>query len=590
MIVPTYTASAKNITGVAGQAMTFKVPGGALSQGQVAEAQFYGKVSSTAAGWGSAFYGMHRSAVTSKAVTEATASLDKVALAAQSKDVLAPNEIDQPSGFFAHHAQLIATKAAAASWDPITQRDIAGLVSSQITTRQRETNKLSRLRIVKHDQAFLADREEHLRDEVARSVPEKWDGDIDTLPAHGQSAYYDLQTMRKKAAGRGTIDHLQEQKGSKEDRSYITKLAIKKRLIAAKTSAETQDVLRTLQDGTSWPMLTNKDLQILELKAHRQSLVQQGKEAAAAKQAVVEQRRAKKNRQDRNENKLLVDIYAARNKNHPMVPVGRVQNTDLDPAARRAIMAMLQDNLPKNTDTDYFNDIHDRLLDIELSGDEPDIMEDKLTALQKEVHGEVGKEFASKINMSDALAFSTQVRAIREKRGKGAALKLVYQQLEATIKKLDDGTIDGREMGRLNAGRAKARRVLYTEGGTQENAVSAGLEVMGFGREELFHPPALPVQSTFGIASNPKNWSEDDHLSVMQWISQNPTHFTSARERDQTLQQMEEIRHQILTLQGQAEQAQATRRAKKGTKDRDFTKFLGRFENRTDVPFESATK
>ena len=565
MIVPTYTASAKNVTGVPGQAMSFKVPGGALSQGQVAEAQFLGKVSSTAASWGGAFYGMHSSAVTSKAVTGATKSLDAAALEAQSKDVLAPNKKDQPSGWFANKANSILATATGASWDPFVQRDIAGLVSSQITTRQRETNKLSRLRIVKHDQAFLADRERVLRDQVARTVPENWDGDIDTLPAHGQSAYYDLQKMRKKAAGQGTIDYLQEQKGSEEDRSYITKLAISKRMKASPTSGETQKLLGQLQDGTSWRMLTEDDRDVLEWKLHRQVLRQQGREAATAKQQQIEKRRQLTKTQNDNQSNLQVRIYQARNgiANALMPTVMEIAKTQLTPGARTALMTMMLNEYPRETDADYFLEIHSRLRVMETAGLTSEQLEEGVNALQDEVLKEVTKKHKSRINDADALAFSSVLRSVRQKKGQGSVIDSIEKDLRLTLKKTKMGNVQDRELANLYAGIAKATRVLYHEGGTEQEALEAALSTMGRTRLRSPYPKALPIAEKMGVPSQTRLWKLEDHEAATIWLMNNQGAFTGPAERDETYEQMQDILTAIHERQAALDAAKAKKKEKK---------------------------
>ena len=565
MIVPTYTASAKNITGVAGQAMTFKVPGGALSQGQVAEAQFYGKVSSTAAGWGSAFYGMHRSAVTSKAVTEATKSLDEVALESQKKDVLAKNEIDQPSGYFAHHAQLIATKAAAASWDPITQRDIASLVSSRVVTLQRETNKLSRLRIVQVDQSILADREQIYRDQIARTIPEEWDGNIDSLPAHGQSAYYDLQKMRKEAAGRGTISYVQEQKANTADLSYIAKLAVSKRMRASANSTETQKLLGQLQDGTSWRMLTEDDRDTLEWKLHRQVLRQQGKEAATAKQQQIEKRRQLTKTQNDNQSNLQVRIYQARNgiANALMPTVMEIAKTQLTPAARTALMTMMLNEYPRETDADYFLEIHSRLRVMETAGLTAEQLEEGVNALQDEVLKEVTKKHKSRINDADALAFSSVLRSVRQKKGQGSVIDSIEKDLRLTLKKTKMGNVQDRELPNLYAGISKATRVLYHEGGTEQEALEAALSTMGRTRLRSPYPKALPIAEKLGIPSQTRLWKLKDHEAATIWLMNNQGAFTGPAERDETYEQMQDILTAIHERQAALDAAKAKQKEKK---------------------------
>ena len=543
MIVPTYTSTAKNVTGVAGQQFGFKIPAGALSQGQVAQAQLASKVSDTAASWGSAFYGMHRSAVIGKQVAAATKDLDDAQLKAGKQDPLAGTPDKTPGGYLAAQLPSILAKATGGTIDPWTKAAISARVSAQFQTRRREVNKATRIRIVQYEQGRVADRVDWLRDQVARTVPEDWDGTIDNLTADGQEHYDELDKMRTNAAEQGIITFKQARDGAKADRSYIGKLALSKRMTAATTSAESTMLLEKLRDGKSFRLLTGKDRDVVELRLHRQIVRQQSAENTAARQQEIARHKDKKRTRETNEGALLKAIYDYRFNNGKLPSVNAVQKMELDPSARRSIMAMLLDETPDDTDPDYWQELADALLEIEESADAPDVVSENLNALQKQLHKEVAKGQASRINHSDVAAFISQIGDIRNGQGRGKALNNVYSTLRATLKQDPNGKlVDGRDAVRFFAARRKARRVLYKEGGTEEDALEAGLTILEKARGlYVYHPPALPLPQAFGVPVETRKWTLDDYDKVRGWVETNPQHFTRPEERDQTLKELDDI-------------------------------------------------
>ena len=90
MLVPKYTARANRVTGVSGQQMSFKVPGGALSQASVAQAQAYTQLSQQASQWGAVAYKMHRDTVVAGAVAKGKAGIDDAHNKSQRQDIADP--------------------------------------------------------------------------------------------------------------------------------------------------------------------------------------------------------------------------------------------------------------------------------------------------------------------------------------------------------------------------------------------------------------------------------------------------------------------------------------------------------------------
>jgi len=193
---------------------------------------------------------------------------------------------------------------------------------------------------------------------------------------------------------------------------------------------------------------------------------------------------------------------------------------------------------------------------------------------------EVAKKHGSRISGTDALAFSHTLRAVREKKGQGATLNRIEKDLRATLTKDKWGSIQGRKLPALYNAIAKATRVIYHEGGTPEQALEAGLSILEMADYVTPYPVALPQAGQLNIPVSPERWSRANYDTAMEWLDNNQSEFRSPTERDEAYAKMGEIQLLIETKEAKA----AARGAKKGTKGRDFKKFLGRFpESRADV-------
>ena len=337
MIVPTYVASAKTVTGVSGQPFGFKVPGGALSQGQVAEAQLYKQVSSDAASWGSTFYSMHRSSVISKEVLAATATLDAAAAEASKKDILSPDKAQTPSGWFAAQASKALSTAQVGTYDPITRSAITSAVGSLVGPRQRAVNKGSRVRIVSFQRGDFDTAEAAARKAAASFIPSNWNGDYDTLPPAGRTELDKLYNLRSKASGEGTISYAQAEEGERADLSALTALALSQRMVAAKTSDATEVLLKEVDSGKHWLNLTPKDRDKTAVKLDRQITRQLRSEAAGAKQAAIAAGKQEKRERGQNQSRFQVMILdAQRGKPGAVMPtIEQLGRANLEPTARR---------------------------------------------------------------------------------------------------------------------------------------------------------------------------------------------------------------------------------------------------------------
>jgi len=561
MIVPTYTATAKNVTGVSGQAMGFKIPGGALSQGQVAQAQLYSQGSDAAASFGKQFYAMHRSAVIGKQVAAATTAIDAAQIEASKKDVLSVYPDKTPGGYFANQAKIAMAKATAGSSDPITQSAIASQVSGLISTGQRQVNKTARIGVVQSRLADMSLRERWLRDRVSVGVPEGWDGDLAKLTPEAQEHFDELGKMRTVAAQQGLISYLDVQKGAEADNKLIGKLAVSKRMIAAETSQESAALLVQLRDGKSWRMLDDKDRDALEWRIHRQVLRQQNQEAAVAKQSVIAANKAEKKLFRDTADGLQRRILQARN-NDPgavMPTPAELYNAPLTVSARAALSKMALETTPSDTDADYFLEIHKRLRVIETNGLTPGELEEATSKLQEEIHAEVAKKHGSKINSSDALAFSNALRAAREKKGHGKVLARIEKDLRLTLQKSPmNKFISSAKLPALYNAIAKATRVLYSEGGTAVDALNAGLGILEFDKGTIPYPVALPPAAELGVGQSPEDWKRDEYNIAFEHVLQF-SEFRSARERDDTFNAMKEI---LEFIEGEEAKAAAAAAAK----------------------------
>ena len=150
MIVPTYTNTAKNVTGVAGQQFGFKVPGGVLSAPMVAEANLYQNMSTVAGQAGGYFLQQYHNTAVSGAVNEAAPHLDSIAIAASQLNPMDKNPDLRPLNWYGRQSDVVLKEAQGASWWPATKAAISSQVGGLVKQQTRALKKETHIRVLSH--------------------------------------------------------------------------------------------------------------------------------------------------------------------------------------------------------------------------------------------------------------------------------------------------------------------------------------------------------------------------------------------------------------------------------------------------------
>tara|TARA_R110000824_G_scaffold208948_1_gene394754 strand:+ start:373 stop:2094 length:1722 start_codon:yes stop_codon:yes gene_type:complete len=417
MLVPKYTAQANRVTGVAGQQMSFKVPGGALSQAAVAQGQAFNKVSQEAAQWGAVAYKMHRDTVVAGAVAKATASVDKALNESQTRDIADPKYAKKGGGilgFFNDAVTSITKTAGSTSFDPLTNNRISAAVAGYVAGQRRTLDRYNAGRLVDIAAANLsADREESIK-RAANGLSSNWDGDVLTLPIAVIEEIDNAEKAQLDAARIGVTTALKAGEANLTLRSEIAKYAVNAHNNSARTSNQTQTLIEQLDDPSNFIWLDPFDRQELKTRLEAKFFrLQTSENSAAAAKLTADERKLKQNQQI-NEMDLWQRIAEANDTDDPSAMPTRADldnavasqpnNRGLTTAAYSALSKIISQEGADASNPQFVNDVYADINAIASDSSLGKIERDnRIRAVVERSSAEIGRGVSSKITQSDHL-------------------------------------------------------------------------------------------------------------------------------------------------------------------------------------------
>jgi len=581
MLVPKYTAQANRGTGVSGQQMSFKVPGGALSQAAVAQGQSYTQLSQQAAQWSAVAYKMHRDTVVAGAVAKATASVDEAFNESQKQDITDPKYADKGGGilgFFNDAVTSIAKTAGSTSFDPLTNRRISAEVAGYVAGQRRTLDRYNAGRLVDRANATLnSGRDDAIR-RAANALPSNWNGNEATLPTAVIKEIDDEEKRQADAAATGVKTAVSAGEANRNLRSEIAEYAVNTRITAAQTSEHMEELLDLLDDPKNFRWLDPDDRDRLVRSSRNKyqrflnsEFRNEARERTAASQAL-------KMRQSQRANGFYVQINRARQggTDEAGAPVSlptseAILQASLEDNGRglqdghvEMFMNMIENTGPRHSHQPFVADLHTQVLDIldeEIGSDEKarrinDVID---RAAKQAVQGP-----QSMITIEDHLSFvkwargaaKGQVNTSEIQRYRGAVLGAVNPKNEAGFPEDPRNVL--REVDAMAFFDLQVRR-----GSTPSQAAMDTLRRFGITTKPIeedggidttapmapYYPSGIPStvdssvagQPRLDLPSNPAKWDKNHVDAARQWMNANRAYQVfgrTAKERNQRFQRL----------------------------------------------------
>ena len=557
MIVPTYTNTAKNVTGVAGQQFGFKVPAGALSAGMVAQANLYQNMSTVAGQTGGYFMQQYHSAAVNGAYNEAAAKLDNLALESSNMDPTHPLSQHTPAGNYAAKSATILKQAQGKSWWPTTSAAIGSKVGAKAARDMATIKKQSNLRLLGEAKGKLKTTIAGHMTELGMNLSPTWDGDPGTLTGRAWIAYNNAIYESGKAA-RANVQTFAEHEQVKRDViSEASVYAVGQRIRAADTWQDSEELLEQVSDPKNWKKLKNPDRLALQKTIDAQITRQVRQEDSKVRREDIERRRAKKDTQTRNYRAGMQKIIAYQLGEGEQVTWDQVSRMDLTPEALASLQNMLAKKSPEQSNPMYVGRINMELVDIVTSGKEAAEIDEEISDLLQEVNEKFADGRQSLINVSDYKTFFQRAMAVQKDRGLASAAGRLQGQIDDAVRERNrENPAMPEDYLRFNNAREAALHRLYQGGtGAYGEALEAGMRILsqmaGYRKLGSYgapqYPTYLPAPAKLGFSSpRVQFWLPNDVEIAKAYILSSrrlPGGLRlNARLRDQSLQEIEDIR------------------------------------------------
>ena len=407
MEVPKYRAQIKPSTGVAGQASQFKIPGGALSQGQAAQGELFASLAGEAAKWGQLASSIHRNNVVNEAVNAAE---DQIEIALREAQRQPLNNPDYPKvggilGFFGDRMQSIASEAYTGK-DPILASKINSQVANRIQTAQRTINTHNATRLINENQAILDEVIARNTNIAAIYLDPDWDGNLDNLSPESRSAIDTINLALLEARDNGTRTNSWVGEKQRDLFKQISKVSVQTRINSLQRSTDAEDLIDLLEDPEKKAFfhLSVGDRSAFIEELHNKKEALENKELAEVEKNIRDAARQERITQDDNrmalEQKLVEgeltyeDVLAAANS----LPKSRGLSPEVFAALAKAAKA--EEYLPRNSNSEFMVEVYQSL---NATREEGDVAKREALAneLKAELFAEVAQGRDSRINLED---------------------------------------------------------------------------------------------------------------------------------------------------------------------------------------------
>lgn len=540
MQVPTYKATAKRSTGVSGQQMSFKVPGGALSQGQIAQAQGLEKISQAAAQWGAVSYGMHRNQVVAQALEKADASINNIFTEAQRKDINAQRDQDQPIGFFNGRGKQLLQESVMGIKDPFMKADIRTKLNTRLGDARRKLQTWNNATLIDQEQAGVTARTEQNIKKIAAFIPSDWNGKIENLPAEAQNFFLETVQMQENAVKQNIINYEEFEKFTRSFPSRLSKLSVEKRLLASRNSDDTELILRDVADPSKYTQLSPEDRQNLEETADRQMNRQIKKENAEGIRQEKQDAKTLKVEQKNTSDALYKQIIQSKTDPNVEEPtIGQILEANVTQSQRETLLKALADEVPQEANSLYVAEYLQALNDIDNSNLYGTEVEKQLDAIEEELTIEFAKGLNSKLNTAALNTLRARIEAVRNEDGKSQDIR----RMETFIKDASKKDAFGVVVNPTQLSRALFRaQELYLKSGDRIASQNQAIrEMKGTDLETLFLPRHVFIPT---VPSNIDNFKKNKDTYLGQLYTkinkiENPKH------RDEALRDLQEIQEML---------------------------------------------
>jgi len=545
MQVPTYKATAKRSTGVSGQQMSFKVPGGALSQGQIAQGQGYEKISQAAAQWGAVSYGMHRNQVVGKAIEKADASINNIFNEAQRKDINAPSDKDTPIGFFNGRGKQLVQESVMGIKDPFTKADIRSKLNTRIGNARRKLQTWHNATLIDQAQAGITANTEQNLKKISAFIPSDWNGKIENLPAEAQNFFLETFQMQENAVKQNIISYEEFEKFTRSFPSRLSKLSVEKRLLASRNSDDTELILRDVADSSKYTKLSPEDRQNLEETADRQMNRQIKKENAEGIRQEKQDAKTLKSEQKNTSDTIFKQIIQSKtNPNVEEPTIGQILDANVTQSQREALLKALADEVPQEANSSYVAEILQALNDIDIRNLYGTEVEKQLNAIEEELTIEFSKGLDSKLNTAALNTLRTRIEAVRNEDGKSQDINKMETFIKNASKKDEFGVVVNPTQ--LSRALFRAQELYLKSGDRIASQNQAIREMKGTDLETLFLPRHVFIST---VPSNIDAFKENKEKYLEQLLTE-INKIENPKQRDEALRDMREI-HEMLLMEQQ---------------------------------------
>ncbi len=537
MQVPTYKATAKRSTGVSGQQMSFKVPGGALSQGQIAQSQGLEKISQAAAQWGAVSYGMHRNQVVGKAIEKADASINNIYTEAQRKDINAPRDQDQPIGFFNGRGKQLVQESVMGIKDPFIKADIRSKLNTRLGNARRKLQTWNNATLIDQAQASITANTEQNLKKIAAFIPFDWNGKIENLPAEAQNFFLETVQMQENAVKQNIISYEKFEKFTRSFPSRLSKLSVEKRLLASRNSDDTELILRDLADSSKYTYLSAEDRQNLKETGDRKATRQISKENSEAIKKDKQDAKILKSEQKNNSDALYKRLIENQiNSNSKPVTMDEILNANVSQQQREILRKIYNEETPSQSNMQYVANAFEELNAIDNDDDYAINVEESLDDFDDVLLAELAKGPDSQINITDYNNLKRRIDTIRNKDGLGPNIKLLEQFIEDSAPKSVLGT--PLEPDKLLLAKVKATEFFIQTGDTRAAQVRALQILLGKKIKTI-----IPVRHIYtnNIPTDIKDFKKNLETNLFQ-LNTKAGLLTDPKKRDEALRDIENIK------------------------------------------------
>lgn len=426
MLVPKYTAQAPKGTGVSGQPMSFKIPGGALSQAAVATGRAYDSLSDQAGQWGRKAYAMHRDIMVADAVGQGVSEIDAASTEAQRISIADPKYANAGGGpllaFFDERTNAILDRVGSTSRDPLTNRQIRTRLAGHVADRRRILGNYYAGRLVNESKARLAKKHGEDVISLANLIPHDWDGVVDTLPIAARVRIDAIGWEQSAAAETGFQTFTEAENTLSAMWGEIAQHSVSVRNISATTVAQTDDLLALVEDTNNFRGLdlADRDRWIKELTAKSQQLI--SAEISAETRARAANNAARTERQNKRHTVFVNQIIKAWENGGEGMPtyldISAVSALDgglgLPKGSVATLNAMIDKTGPTDSDPTFITEIHEAVY--ELMDQELDINSRRVAVNEviDRAARQIGRGHESRITDEAYITFSKWARSTVE--------------------------------------------------------------------------------------------------------------------------------------------------------------------------------